>query len=180
MVLLPNNQDLTAASGLINIGYMENIYHTFMDEAMVDLGENRQVLFHLQPSIEQDTTTQSQIQSANYNPFFGGVPAPRSNTRNKGVKVTPRDVQYNAQVVIGPRDSDDTEGIGELKENQIQLTVVIEALHHVQSALSFSVEGRRYKIDDNRPIGFTKRRYLMVFGTEINEQETPSPDITVG
>lgn len=180
MVLLPNNQDLTAASGLINIGFMENVYHTLMDEALIDLGENRQVVFHLQPATEEDTTTQSQIQSANYNPFFGGVPAPRANTRNKGVKVTPRDVMYNAHVVIGPRDADDNEGIGELKDNQIQLTVVIEALGHVQSALTFSVEGRRYKVDETRPIGFTKRRYLMVFGTETNEQETPSPDVTVG
>lgn len=178
MVLISNNQDLTAASGLFDVGYFESIYHSFMDEAQLDLG--RPVIFHLQPAVTQDTATQGQPQSSTYNPFFGGVAAPNTNTRGKGTRVTPRDVEYLAHIKVGPVGADDLQGIGDLKDNQIQLTVVIEALQHVTSALSFTVEGRRYTVDETRPIGFSQRRYLMVKGTEINEQENPSPNITVG
>lgn len=178
MILLSNNQDLSAASGIINMPFLENIYHSFMDEAQLDLG--RTVTFHLEPIQEEDINTQSQPQHAQYNPFFGGTASPISNTRNKGVKNTPRDVRYDAHIVIGPKGADDTDGIGELKDNEIMLTVVIEALNHVKECLSFTVEGRRYIVDETRPIGFTVRRYLMVKGQEINEKEVPSPDNTVG
>jgi hypothetical protein len=178
MVLLPNNQDLSAASGLFDINFLEDIYHSFMDEAQLDLG--RTVTFHLQAQITQDTATQGQPQSSIYNPFFGGVAAPNTNTRNKGTQVTPRDVEYLAHIRIGPVGAEDVLGIGDLKDNQIQLTVVIEALQHVINSLSFTVEGRRYTVDETRPIGFSRRRYLMIKGTEINETEVPSPDNKVG
>jgi hypothetical protein len=179
MVLIPNSQDLSAASGIINVGFLEQIYHSFMDEAQLDLG--RIVTFHLQPEIVQDIPTQGQPQASQYNPFFGGVAAPNTNTRNKGTRNTPRDVPYDAHIRVGPKGADDNAGIGDLKDNEIQLTVVIEALPDVQAALSFSVEGRRYTVDETRPIGFSQRRYLMVFGTEINESTgQPSTDRTIG
>lgn len=178
MVLIPNNQDLSAASGLFDVNFLEDIYHSFMDEALLDLG--RTVTFHLRPQITQDTTTQGQPQSSIYNPFFGGVAVPTTNTRGKGTQNVPRDVQYLAHIVVGPVGAEDQMGIGDLKDNQVQLTVVIEALNHVINCLSFSVEGRRYTVDETRPIGFSRRRYLMIKGTESNEQEVPSPDNTVG
>jgi len=179
MVQLPNSQDLSAASGIINVGFLEGIYHSFMDEAQLDLG--RSVTFHLQPEVVQDTPTQGQPQASQYNPFFGGVAAPNTNTRNKGTRNVPRDVNYDAHVRVGPKGADDDQGIGDLKDNEIQLTVVIEALPDVQSCLNFSVEGRRYSVDETRPIGFSTRRYLMVFGTEINKSTgQPTTDRTIG
>jgi hypothetical protein len=178
MVLLPNNQDLSAASGIFDVNFLEDIYHSFMDEAQLDLG--RTVTFHLQAQVTEDATTQGQPQSSMYNPFFGGVATPNTNTRGKGTRVTQRDVEYLAHIRIGPVGADDLLGIGDLKDNQIQLTVVIEALQHVTSALTFSVEGRRYLVNETRPIGFSRRRYLMIKGTEVNEQEVPSPDNKVG
>jgi len=178
MTILPNNQDLSAASGLVNVGFLENIYHAFMDEAQLDLG--RTVTFHLQPEVTQDVTTQGQPQASQYNPFFGGVSAPSTNTRNKGTRITPRDVLYDAHIRIGPKGADDEEGIGDLKDNEIQLTVVIEALGHIKECIGFTVEGRKYQIDETRPIGFSQRRYLMIKGSEVNKTTPPSPDNTIG
>lgn len=182
MTLLPNNQDLMAGSGIINMPFLENIYHSIMDEALQDLGGNRgQVIFHLPPEIQQDTTTQSQAAPQQYNPFFGRVPVPRTNTRNPGVRVSYRDVAYTAHIRIGPIKADnDSEGIGDLADTEAMITVVIEALPHVEEALSCSIEGRKYSIENTRPGGFTKRRYLLVKLKEIPETEPPSPDITIG
>lgn len=179
MTLIPNNQDLTASSGIINIGFMEAIYHSFMDEALVDFG--RTITLHLPPQIQQDATTQSKPAAQQYNPFFSRVPAPSTNTRNAGVKIIPRDVEYKAQIVVGPLSNDDTfTGMGWLNENEAMATVVIEALPHVIQAISVSVEGRRYAVVETRPIGFSVRRYLMVKLRAIQETEAQSPDITMG
>ena len=183
MVLINNFEDLTAGSGIINMPFLENIYHSFMDEALQDLGGQRgQVIFHLQPTVQQDNVTQSQAAPQQYNPFFQRVPVPKVTTRNSGTKITYRDVQYTAHIVIGPLDvsADDSTGIGNLAGNQAAITVVIEALPHVQEALSVSIEGRRYSIIDTRPIGFTKRRYLIVKLEQTEETDQPSPDITIG
>jgi hypothetical protein len=181
MVLLPNNQDLSAASGIINIAYLEGIYHSFMDEAMFKLSGSRFAIFHLPPIQEQDNTTQASPAPQQYNPFFSRVPVPANVTRNPGTKLTPRDVQYNAQIVVGPIKDDSKNGIGRLDVNEAMITVVIEALQHVNEALSVSIEGRRYtRVGDPRPIGFSQRRYLMVKLRAIQETENPSPDITVG
>lgn len=179
MVLLPNSQNLSAASGILNVGFLEQIYHSFMDEAQLELG--RIVTFHLQAEVIQDTPTQGQPQASQYNPFFGGVPAPNTNTRGKGTRNVPRDVQYNAHIRIGPKGADDESGVGDLKDNEIQLTVVIEALPDVKDSLNFSVEGRTYRVDETRPIGFSQRRYLIVKGTEVNKTTgLPTNDRTIG
>lgn len=179
MVNLTPNQDLTAGSGLINMAFLETIYHSFMDEAMVDLGRN--VIFHLKPIVQQDVTTQSQPAPQQLNPFFGRVPVPNTNTRNSGTKNTPRDVTYKGQIVVGPLKNDlRLNGMGWLDENEAMVTVVIEALEHVLGAISVSIEGRRYTVVETRPIGFSARRYLMIKLREIQETEAPSPDKTVG
>lgn len=181
MVLLPNNQDLSAGSGIINHEFLESIYHSFMDEALGDLGKVRQVIFHLSPEIQQDVTTQSQPAAQQFNPFFSRTPVPKTTTRGPGVRNTSRDVEYNAHIRVGPLKADkDVSGMGDLKDTEVQLTVVIEALEHVKSALNFSVEGRRYSVDRTRPIGFSQRRYLMIKGTEIQQTEAPSPDPKIG
>lgn len=183
MVLLANNQDLTAGSGIINMSFLESIYHSVMDEALQDLGGDRgQVIFHLKPLVQQDTVTQSQPSAQQYNPFFGRTPVPSQTTRHTGTKITTRDVSYTAHIVVGPSipKTNDLNGIGHLNNNEAMITVVIEALSHVQEALSVSIEGRRYSVNNTRPIGFTKRRYLMVKLTEIQETESQTPDPTIG
>jgi hypothetical protein len=169
MVLVSSNEVLTAASGLINVGFLNNIYETVMDEFL--LGVGRTVTFHLEAIKEEDVTTQSQPQAQMYNPFFGGSPVPNTTTRNKGIKVTPRDVQYTAHIKIGPVDENRKLGIGKLNSNEAMISIVAEALPHVLEALSVSVEGRRYDITETRPMGFTGRQYLMVFLEEIQEKD---------
>lgn len=183
MIFISNNQDLSAASGILNIPFLEAIYHSVMDDALAGLGGQRgQVIFHLNPVVQQDTTTQSRPAPQQYNPFFGRAPVPNQPTRNPGVKLTQRDVSYTAHIVVGPRipGTNDLHGIGHLNNNEAMITVVIEALQHVQDALSVSIEGRRYSVMNTRPIGFSQRRYLMVKLAEIQETEQPSPDIKIG
>lgn len=142
-------------------------YKSFIDESFLDMG--RTITLHLPPVKQQDTTTQSQTQPSQYNPYFGRVQAPKTNRRNTGVTITHRDVEYTAHIKVGPMKGDDAMGIGDLAENQVVVTLAIAALDHANQALSMSIEGRRYQIDETRPIGLTQRDYLMVFGTEINE-----------
>lgn len=179
MVLVPNNQDLTASSGLIDSSFLEQVYHSIIDETFMDLA--RTVTFHLDPEIEQSTETQGQPQAQQYNPFFGRSAVPNNTTRNPGVKITHRDVEYDAHIRVGPlKNEEDLHGIGTLLDNEAMITVVIEALEHVQAAHSVSIEGRRYSIVENRPIGFSVRRYLMVKLEERQELEHGSPDNTIG
>lgn len=151
-----------------------------MDEMMGDMG--RIVTFHLPPLMQQDNVTQGKPAPQQYNPFFSRVPVPNTNTRNPGTKITHRDVQYNAQIVFGPlvAPRDDKTGMGDLASDEARITVVIEALQHVEEAYGVSMEGRRFSIQQTRPIGLSTRRYLMVKLKEVQELEPPSPDITVG
>lgn len=179
MVTLANNQDLSQASGIIDFGFLEGMYECMMDEAMLGLG--RVVTFHLEPEIRQDTNTQSQPAPQQYNPFFGRTPVPATNTRNSGARVEPRDVNYLAHIRVGPlADDTNTTGMGHLSDTQAVITVVIEALEHAQEAISVSIEGRRYKIDRSRPIGFSQRKYIMLKLEELQEKEPGSPDVTIG
>jgi len=179
MVLISNNEDLTASSGIINMPFLENIYHSVMDETLMDLG--RTVTLHLKPEVEQDVTTQSLPAPQQYNPFFGRTPVPQANTRNAGVKITPRDVQYKAHIVVGPlKVSEDTEGIGDLADNEARITLVVEALPHLEETISIDIEGRKYSLEETRPHGFSVRRYVICFLKEIQETGPPSPDITIG
>jgi len=180
MVLINNNEDFTASSGLIDSGFLEDIYHSVIDETFLDLG--RIVTLRLQPSVEQDNAnTQSAPAAQQYNPFFGQTPVPSSNTRSPGVKVTSREVQYRAHIKVGPlKASPDDSGMGDLADNEAMITLVVEALPHLGETIDVSIEGRRYSIEETRPIGFSTRRYIMVKLREIQKQEPPSPDNTIG
>lgn len=167
MVLLPSPESFSSASGIVNMPLLNAYYRSFIDESFLDMG--RLITLHLPPIKQQDPTTQSQTQPSQYNPYFGRVQAPKTNRRNTGVTITHRDVQYTAHIVVGPVRGDDTKGIGDLADNQVAVTLAIAALDHVKQALSMSIEGRRYQIDETRPIGLTQRDYLIVIGTEIDE-----------
>lgn len=172
MINISSPEDFTAASGIFDTGVFEGLYHSLMDEAFNVFGANRpKAILHLEPSIVENSNDQSGNQPQMYNSFFGRPALPSINTRNSGVEVEHRDIEFTVMSRIGPKDSDDTRGIGALKENEIQLTFVIEALPYIKEALSVSYEGRRYKIDSNRPIGFSERRYIIVHCSEINEED---------
>lgn len=172
MVLLPSNENFATASGIVNIPHLENIYESIMYGAFVGLGGDRgKAILHLQPVQQQDTSTQSAPQPQQYNPFFGRASQPNPVGKIPGTKITHRDVEYTVMSRIKNVPEEDTLGIGELKENQIALTFVIEALDHLGETLSLSFEGRRYEIDATRPFGFSKRRFVLVVCTEINEQD---------
>jgi hypothetical protein len=170
MVLVPSNEDFSAASGIVNIAALQSIYKSVIDETFVDMG--RIVTFHLEPTRTVDSNTVAQPQANTYNPFFQAVPVARTNTGVHGVRITPRDVQYTAHIRVGPlKEGDDQTGMGDLKANEAMLTLHIAALGHVKEALSVTVEGRRYRIDETRPVGLTKRDYMLVKLTEIQETD---------
>lgn len=170
MILLTSGENLTAGSGIVNMPLLDNIYHSFMDEAMLDMG--RTITLHLEPAVEVDNSNISKPQAQQYNPFFGSVVVPDTSSRNPGVKHTHRDVEYTAHIVIGPlKSEDDKKGIGELKSNQAAITIDIGGLQHLKEALSVTIEGRRYKVHDTRPIGLNSRRYVIGILEEINESD---------
>jgi hypothetical protein len=169
MITIPPNPHLSASSGLINIAALDALYAAFMDEALEDLG--REVIVHLEGQIQADSATNARPQVQQYNPFFQRTVSPSPSTKGPGVKFIPRDTTYKAHIKVGPKTGPDNKGIGDLKENEAMLTVVIEALPHFQSARSMSIEGRRYAVIETRPIGFTTRRYVMLKIGEIQESD---------
>ena len=167
---IPTTESFVSASGLVDINSLQAIYKSVIDETFLDLG--RTITIHLEPKRAANNNTIAQPQANRYNPFFGGVPVPRTNTKTTGVEITPREVQYTAHIKVGPlKDGNDLSGMGDLKENEAMVTLHINALPHIQAALQVTIEGRRYTVDETRPIGFTKRQYLMVKLTEINAQD---------
>lgn len=178
MVILSTTENFAASSGLINFANMENIYHSIIDETFVGLGGDRgQAVIHLPPIKTEDPQTQGGPQASQFNPFFGRAGIPSNRTRNTGTRITHRDIPFTVHARIGPKGPDDLLGIGDLKDNEISFTFPIEALDYVNNALSISFEGRRYKVDEHRPIGFTVRRYLIVKCTEINEADTDTTGV---
>lgn len=172
MTLIPTTENFAASSGLINFGHLENIYHSIIDETFQGFGGSRgKAIVHLPPSVVEDTQTQSGPQATQYNPFFGRASMPSPHTRHAGTRVTPRDIEFTVHSRIGPMGDDDLMGIGDLKDNEASFTFPIEALSFIQDALSISYEGRRYQVDETRPIGLTVRRYVIVKCTEINEKD---------
>ncbi len=179
MILLPTKEDFSQASGLFDGKYFESIYEAFVDTSFVQFA--RIITLHLRPSIQEDINTQNQAQAQQYNPFFGRVPVPNTNTRGTGAKVTPRDINYKAHVKIGPMKigpaslgreaEEDLLGIGDLKSNEAMITLGIESLTDLQNTLSISIEGRRYSISERRQIGFSRRKYIMVWLKEIQERD---------
>jgi hypothetical protein len=177
MVLIPSLENFSSASGILNVGFLESMYRSVIDESFLGLG--RIVTLHLQPIKQEDVNTQAQAPAAQYNPFFKRTPIPNTNTRNSGVKITPRDVQYHAHIKIGPMiGGKDMSGMGDLKANEAMITLAGEAIAHVTEGqcISVTIEGRRYGVTETRPIGFSTRKYIMVKLQEIQETPTKSPN----
>ena len=59
-----------------------------------------------------------------------------------------------------------------VKENEAIVTLDIGSLKHLDETISVSMEGRRYRITETRPFGFSVRRYILVKLQEINEKDT--------
>lgn len=168
MVQLPSPEDFSASDNVIDFAGLDDIYHSIMDETLMSMA--RPITLHLQPQKVQDVATESQAQPSRYNPYFGRVQFPKTPTRNTGVNITPRDIVFQAHIVIGPKDGNDKTGMGHLKANECQITVDISALSYLAETISISIEGRRYVINaDPRPHGFISRRYIIVKLEEIND-----------
>lgn len=175
MVLIPSLENFSNSSGILNVGFLESMYRSVIDESFLVLG--RVITLHLQPIKQQDNSTQAQPPVAQYNPFFQRPSIPATNTRSAGVKITPRDVQYRAHIKIGPIEAgNDLTGMGDLKANQAMITLGIEALPHLTEGqcIAVSIEGRRYAVIDTRPVGFSSRKYVMAKLQEIQETQVKS------
>jgi hypothetical protein len=171
MIQLPSPEDFSASDNLIDFPGLDDIYHSIMDETLASMG--RTITLHLVPQKTQDVATESQPPASRYNPYFGRVQFPKTDTRNTGVDIVPRDINFKAHIKIGPVEGDDSKGIGHLKSNEAQITLDISALPYLAETLSVSVEGRRYIIlGDPRPHGLISRRYIIVMLQEINDPTT--------
>lgn len=168
MVLIPNTQDLTQSSGTINFGFLSNLYETFMDEALVGVGED--ITLHLPAAIKEDTQTQSsEVNARRYNPLLGQPVRYPDRTKRAGVRVEHRDTVFKAHVKVGPADLDDDMGPGRLQANQVQTTTVAESQSFIRDAQNATIRGRRYQLEQGpRPVGFNEVKYIIAIWNEIN------------
>ena len=153
----------------------ENCYDSIFDSAFFALGRN--IVLHLTPQKTLDASgVQASTPAVRYNPFERRagrqVPSQISTTRMPAVQVTHRDATYIAQIKHGPRDPDENGGI-ELLRGEAMTTTVIASGPHLSQSQSATIDGRRYKFEWSRPIGFRDVRYLISKWKIINESENP-------
>lgn len=151
----------------------EQTYASLMNSSFAALGRN--IVLHLMPQRSLDASgIQASTQAVQYNPFMGRaarpVPNTISTTRAPGVVHTHRDVTYVAHLRHGPKDADDQGGV-ELLKDEVQSTLVLDALEHVIECETATIDGRRYKMESYRKIGFQNARYLIVKWKVVNEAE---------
>ena len=151
----------------------ENCYHAIFDSSFTALG--RVIVLHLTPEKSIDVSgLQASTPAVHYNPFTRGtsrsVPSQISTTRSKGVELVHRDVSYSAHIKHGPKDADDNGGVALLR-GEVMTTTLVETKPHIDSALSATIDGRRYQLEWSRPIGFRDVRYLISKWSSINEVE---------
>lgn len=151
----------------------ESCYASFMDSSFAALARN--IVLHLTPEKVIDTSgTQASTLAVHYNPFQGRAgrrtPSTISTTRQPAVIHTHRNVTYAAHIKHGPKDPDDNGGVA-LSDNEVQTKLVIAATPHINGALSATIDGRRYKRESVRQIGFQTPRYIIVTWSAINEKE---------
>lgn len=151
----------------------EQCYANIMDSSYFALGRN--IVLHLVPEKVSDTTgVEASTPAVHYNSFNRRagrrVPSNISTTRTPAVKITHRDVTYQAHIKHGPKDDDDKGGIA-LRDGEVQLTTLIATQPHIRSALTATIDGSRYKLEWARPIGFQEVRYLISKWKIINEVE---------
>ena len=144
-----------------------------MDSSYFALG--RTITLHLTPEKTADTDgTQASTPAVHYNSFQRRagrqVPSRISSTRMPAVKITHRDVEYQAHIKHGPKDADDRGGV-ELLNDEVQTTTLLESQKHITGAISATIDGRRFNLEWSRPIGFQSARYLISKWRAINEVE---------
>ncbi len=148
----------------------EECYRTIIDSSYFALGRN--VTLHLVPEKLIDTDgAEASTPAVHYNSFQRRgrrVPSQISTTRSPAVKITHRDVTYQAHIKHGPKGDDDKGGIA-LLDGEVQLTTLIASHPHIRSALTATIDGMRYKLEWARPIGFQEVRYLISKWKIINE-----------
>lgn len=170
MVVLPTKEDFSQASGLINYPFLNSLYEGFMDKALLEMG--RQIVIHLQPAVTEDKSVSTKVDAGAYNPFFRNSSRISSGGKGKGVVSQPRDIGYTAHVVHGPRPLNEQTGAGALSEDQVQTTTVYESLGDIESAVSVTIDGNRYrKLEDPRIVGFSDAKYVLQTWERIAETE---------
>lgn len=152
----------------------EDCYHSIFDSSFFALGRN--IVLHLTPEKTVDTSgVQASTPAVHYNPFQRRagrqVPSSISTTRTPAVILVHRDVTYSAHIKHGPRLPDDNGGF-ELLKGQVMTTTLIEARPHIAQSQSATIDGRRYKAEWTRPIGFQDVRYVITLWEPINEAST--------
>lgn len=153
----------------------ENCYDSIMDSSFAALGRN--ITLHLTPQKTLDASgVEASTLAVHYNPFQrrGGrqVPSNISTTRTPAVEVTHRDAVYVAHIKHGPKDDNDKGGIS-LSEDEVLTTTVIESKPHINECISATIDGKRFKLESTRQIGFRDTRYLLSKWKAINEVENP-------
>jgi hypothetical protein len=170
MVVLPTREDLSQASGIVDFDYLNIIYESVMDEALVGMG--KQIVLHLQPSISEDKSVAQKIDPGAYNPFFKNASRISAGGKGKGVIITSRDIPYTAHIAYGPRPLNEQTGAGELSDGQVQTTTSIESLQDIESAISMTVDGNRYdRFGDAKVIGLSNSKYVIQVWGSIAEKE---------
>jgi len=173
MVMLPTKEDLSQASGVVPFRLMNYYYESFMDHALVEMGDT--ITLHLDPIRRQDPDiTQTPSGPRAYNPFFDNSARPSAGGKNRGVRVEPRDITYTAQVRIGPQPQDEARGIGKLDNGQAQTTTSIESLNDIKKCQSATIRGERYRLfKEPRPVAFlgSDLKYVIQIWERVQEKE---------
>lgn len=163
MVTVNNNQDLTASSGISFGSTFDSLYHSMIDNAMAEIGEN--ITLHLPPGRTACTDSQ-----CSYDPFQGRATRYCPTCRGTGFIVTTRDTIYKAQITVGPRELDDNNPAGRLEVNECRITTVIESYEDLRKTERFTVRGEKYQLKSGpKIVGFNTPRYIISILERVNE-----------
>lgn len=173
MINVPNNENLLGGFSWPNF---DNLYKQVIDGSFAAFA--RLIVLHLMPIQTPDSGLLAAPQPTQYNPLLGqaprGVPNIVSTTRNKAVKITPRDVVYQAHIKHGPAEIDDKNLI-RLEMDQCATTTVYESFQHITEAESVTIDGMRFKLHKSpRPIGLHAKQYLITIWQKIPEMQEGS------
>lgn len=169
---LADNQDLTQAAGISSTTYnsFNVIYEAYIDDTFVGIG--REIMLHLPPSVSEDKSSNVKDSPAGYNAFFRGSLRPTAGGKNRGVIVEARDIPYTVHIRHGPQPANDHMGVGKLSSEEVQTTTVYASLGDIKDCISVTIDGKRYERDkDQRPIGFSNLKYIIMVWHRISEKE---------
>lgn len=173
MNIVPNNENFLNGFSWPNL---ESLYEKAIDGSFAVFA--RQIVLHLTPIKVADSGLLAAPQATQYNPLLGqaprGVPNIVSTTRNRGVKITPRDVIYQAHIKHGPTEMSDKESI-RLEMDQVATTTIYESMRHILEAESVTIDGMRFKLHKYpRPVGLHSKQYLITIWEKIPEMQEGS------